>query len=113
MNIARELIDDGYKSEKYRSVYGNPDFRIHPPSIDGLEEDPTLLPPKPVQEKAGCPKGKRKGSVLMSSVKITHLPDITSAHRRRRKGPPQDTKRGPPQNKPYRSRTSLSKPRST
>ena len=60
MDIARELIDDGYKAEKYRSAYGNPDFRIHPPSIDALEEDPTLLPPKPVQKKAGRPKGKRK-----------------------------------------------------
>ena len=60
MNIARELIDDGYNAEDFRSAYGNPDFRIHPPSIDALEEDPTLLPPKPVQKKAGRPKGKRK-----------------------------------------------------
>ena len=60
MNIARELIDDGYKAETYRSAYGNPDFRIRPPSIDALEEDPTLLPPKPVQKKAGHPNGKRK-----------------------------------------------------
>ena len=60
MNIARELIDDEYKAETYMSAYGNPDFRIHPPSIDMLEEDPTLLPPKPVQKKAGRPKGKRK-----------------------------------------------------
>ena len=59
MNIARELIDDGYNAEKYRSAYGNCDFRIRPPSIDALEEDPTLLPPKPVQKKAGRPKGKR------------------------------------------------------
>jgi len=60
MNIARELIDDGYKADKYRSIYSNPDFRIHPPSIDALEEDPIPLPPKPVQKKAGRPKGKRK-----------------------------------------------------
>ena len=60
MNIARGLIDDGYNVEKYGSVYGNYDFRIRPPSIDALEEDPTLLPPKPLQTKAGRPKGKRK-----------------------------------------------------
>ena len=60
MNIARGLIDDGYNVEKYGSVYGNYDFRIRPPSIDALEEDPTLLPPKPVQKKAGRPNGKRK-----------------------------------------------------
>ena len=48
------------QGRKYRSAYGNPDFRILPPSIDALEEDPTLLPPKPVQKKAGRPKGKRK-----------------------------------------------------
>ena len=60
MNIAREPIDDRYKAGKYRSAYGNPDFRIRPPSIDALEGDPTLLPPKPVQKKAGRPKGKRK-----------------------------------------------------
>ena len=60
MNIAREVIDDGYKAEKYRSAYGNPDFRIHPPPIDALKEDPTLLPLKPVQKKAGRPKRKRK-----------------------------------------------------
>ena len=60
MNIARDLIDDGYKAEKYRSAYGNPDLRIRPPSIDALEEDPTLLPHKPVQKKAECPRGKRK-----------------------------------------------------
>ena len=60
MDIARELIDDGYNAEKYRCAYGNPNFRIRPPSLDALEEDPTLLPPKPVQKKAGRPKGKRK-----------------------------------------------------
>ena len=60
MDIARELIDDGYNAEKYRSAYGNPNFCIRPPSLGALEEDPTLLPPKPVQKKAGRPKGKRK-----------------------------------------------------
>ena len=60
MNIARELIDDEYKAEKYMSAYGNPDFRIHLPSIDALEEDHTLLPPKPVQKKSGRPKGRGK-----------------------------------------------------
>ena len=60
MKIARELIDDGYNAETYRSTYGSYDFRIRPPSIDALDENPTLLPPKPVHKKAGRPKGKRK-----------------------------------------------------
>ena len=59
MNIARELIDDGY-AEMYRSAYGNYGFRIRPPSIDALEEVPTLLSLKPVQKKAGRSRGKRK-----------------------------------------------------
>ena len=60
INIAQEVIDDGYNAERYRSADGNPDFHIRPPSIDALEENPTPLPPKPVQKKAGRPKGKRK-----------------------------------------------------
>ena len=65
MNIARELIDDGYKAEKYRSAYGNPDFRIRPPYIDALEEDPTLLPPKQSKRRRGVPRKSGKGSVPM------------------------------------------------
>lgn len=48
MNIARELIDGGY----------NYDFRIRPPSIQALEQDPTFLPPKPVQQRVGTSLGK-------------------------------------------------------
>ena len=60
MNITREVIDDGYNAETFRSAYGNNDFRNRPLSIGTLEEDTTLLPPKPVQKKAGRPKGKQK-----------------------------------------------------
>lgn len=60
MDIARELIDDGYKAQKYRAAYANPAFRIRPPNIDALATDSTLLPPKPVKNTAGRPKGVRK-----------------------------------------------------
>ena len=56
MNIARELIDDGYKAEKYRSAYDNPDFRIRPPSIHALEE-------------GGASQGKAKKEAYQSNRK--------------------------------------------
>ena len=60
MDIARELIDSGYKAEKYRAAYGNPDFCILPPSTETLDTDPTLLPPATVDKTAGRPRGGRK-----------------------------------------------------
>ena len=113
MNIARELIDDGCKAEKYMSAYGNPDFRIHPPSIDTLEEDPTLLPPKPVQKKAGHPKGKRKrkrSNVIGENNTSSRYNERTSAPAG---GATAGQEAGTPQDKPHRSQTFLSKPRST
>ena len=60
MDIARELIDDGYNVQYYRIAYADVSFRIRSPSLDTLENDPTLLPPKLVENKSGRPKGKRK-----------------------------------------------------
>lgn len=60
MDVARDLIDDGYKAQKYRDAYGDPNFCIRPPSVEHLERDTTLLPPNPVPNKSGRPKGKRQ-----------------------------------------------------
>lgn len=67
MDVARELIDDGYKVHKYRAAYGNASFRIRPPALETLESDPTLLPPKTVEDPAGRPKGKRKRKRVAST----------------------------------------------
>ena len=60
MDIARELIDSGYKADKYRAAYANPNFCIRPPAIESLVPDPTLLPPAVVERTAGRPKEVRK-----------------------------------------------------
>ena len=59
-SVAAFILDLGRINIARGSAYGNYDFRIRSPSIDALEEDPILLPPKPVQKKAGRPKGKRE-----------------------------------------------------
>ena len=65
MNITRKLIDDGYNAKTYTSNYGYYDFRICPPSIDALEEYPTLLPPS--RRRRGGSRESGKGSAVMSS----------------------------------------------
>ena len=113
ISIAQELIDDEYNAERYRSTYGNFDFRIRPHSIDTLEEDPTLLPPKPVQKRAGHPKGKRKrkhSNVIGENNTSSRYNERTSAPAG---GATAGQEAGTPQDKPHRSQTFLSKPRST
>ena len=85
INLSRELIDDGYSAQKCRSAYGYHDFCIRPPSLDTLEDDPTVLLTKSVQKKAGRPKGKWKRKHTNNVIgEYNTSPNITSVNRRRR-----------------------------
>lgn len=48
VDIARDFNDDGYNTERYRTVYDNPDSRTHPPSFD--------IPPTTAKKNVGAPR---------------------------------------------------------
>lgn len=72
MDVARELIDDGYNAQKYRDAYGDLNLCIRPPSVENLESDPTLLPSMPVTNKSG-PQGEADEEARRLSGGGTHL----------------------------------------
>ena len=61
MKDAWTFVHKDYLAERYRTLYGDPDFCVVPPIPNLLDRDPFLRPPADVEKKAGRPKnGPRK-----------------------------------------------------